>query len=123
LQHRRIATAVVIGGYAVDQLQLRAFDAIQLDLDITPWAAVSGIQYMCCQTSHGSRMLVARAPDEHHTSSTRLKSTRRTAATLRQDSMQVEYKTFLAKIVHNKIDTLAINAPNRFTSDFIESPL
>jgi hypothetical protein len=68
-------------------------------------------------------MLVARAPDEHHTSSTRLKSTRRTAATLRQDSMQVEYKTFLARIVHNKIDTLAINAPNRFTSDFIESPL
>ena len=56
LQHRRIATAVVVGGHAVDQLQLRAFDAVQLDLDVTPRTAVRGVQYMRSQTSHGSRV-------------------------------------------------------------------
>jgi hypothetical protein len=41
---------------------------------------------------------------EYRTSSALLKSARRSAPTLGQDSTRGEYKTFNTKIVHNKID-------------------
>ncbi|MNF91099.1 hypothetical protein D3C84_736910 [compost metagenome] len=52
LQQRRVATAIAVGQGGVHQLQLLAFDAVQLDLDRAARAAVSGIQYMRGQTSH-----------------------------------------------------------------------
>jgi len=61
------------------------------------------------------------APYEHHTSSTLLKSARRSAPTQWQDSTQTEYKTLYAQIVHNKSYADAIRAPNRLTTHDIAS--
>ena len=53
LQQRRVATAIAVGGGGGNQFQLRAFDALQLNLDGAAGAAVRGVQNVCGQTSHG----------------------------------------------------------------------
>ena len=52
LQQRRIATAIAVGQGAGDQLHLRPFNPIQLDLDSAARAAMCGVQNVCSQTSH-----------------------------------------------------------------------
>ena len=52
LQQRRVTTAIAIGPRCSDQLQLRTFNPIQLDLDRAARAAVCGIQNVRSQTSH-----------------------------------------------------------------------
>ena len=52
LLQRCIASAVAVGQRAGEQLQLRTFDAVQLDLDRAARAAVRGIQNVSSQTSH-----------------------------------------------------------------------
>ncbi|MNH23546.1 hypothetical protein D3C79_834480 [compost metagenome] len=52
LQQRRVDAAIAVGQGGVHQLQLLAFDTVQLDLDRAARAAMRGIQYVCGQTSH-----------------------------------------------------------------------
>ncbi len=57
LQQRCVATTVAVGDRAGDPLKLRAFDAVQLNLDGAAGAAVGSIQYVCGQSSLGSGSL------------------------------------------------------------------
>ena len=70
LQHRGITTPVVVGDYAVKQLQLRAFYPVQLDLQGATWATVCSIQYVCGQSSHGLWASTRTNRRRHRTSST-----------------------------------------------------
>lgn len=53
LQQRRVATTVAVGQGGGNPFQLRAFDAVQFNLDRAAGAAVRGVQYVCGQASHG----------------------------------------------------------------------
>src|SRR5450830_145129 len=90
LEQRRVAAAVAVGHGAGDQLQLRAVDAVQLNLDGAAGTAVSGVQNVCGQTSHG-----VYAPPEVSRSECRTFSGQR-------KSRRWRIKTFFKKVVHNK---------------------
>ncbi len=75
LQHRCIATPVVVGQHGSEQFHLRPFDAVQLDLQRAARAAMRGIQNMCGQSSHCSMgRCSGLVPDSGRTSSRVLNS-------------------------------------------------
>jgi hypothetical protein len=90
LQQGRVAAAVAVGHSGGNQLKLRAFDAVQLNLDRAAGAAMCGIQNVCGQTSHG-----VYAPPV---------VSRRVIRTFsgQRKSRRWLIKTLFKKIVHNK---------------------
>lgn len=70
LQHWRIATTIVVGFNAGEQLKLSTFNPVQLDFQRASRAPVGSIQYVCGQSSHRLWISMRLKQHRYRTSST-----------------------------------------------------